>query len=67
MGELGNVETPCRNVGCYKDLNAVFLEVLKGAGPGGLALVAVNDADLESIPFELLCQSIGAMLGSSED
>ena len=67
VGKFGNVETPCRNVGCDKDLDPVFLKVLQCASPGGLAFIAMNDTNLKTIAFELLCQTIGAMFGSGKD
>jgi hypothetical protein len=67
MREFRNVETPCSDVCRYKDLNPVFFEVLKGSSPCGLALVAMDDADLKAIALQLLSQTVGAVFGPGKD
>jgi len=66
MRQILDVQTASRHFGGHQCRDLARLEVRQRAGPGVLALVAMNGARPDAAPFQLLRQAVGSMLGAGE-
>ncbi len=62
-----DVEAAGGDLGRDEQRDTPGLEVGQGADPLGLALVAMDDRDVDAVPVELLGEPVGAVLGAGED
>jgi hypothetical protein len=64
---LIDVDAAGGDVGRHQHAHAAVLETRQRAGPGRLALVAVDRGGGDAVLVELLGQLVGAVLGAGED
>ena len=67
MGQLVDIQTAGGDIGGDQDAHLVGLEVGQSLGAGVLALVAVNRGSRQAVLFQILGQTVGAVLGPGED